>query len=245
MFFNPLPYWLCLLIGRGGPHLYLPGACCFLIVIANMAVRVTETNFGRPVPVISLASKGTLLAAYIASNTVLGLYGYVLMRSYGVLRSPTYSPAIMRSNQAFLKDVQTIPQDASVCYWTRRNVAGFLSNRSDVWLFPYAFDKTDFLVIQKNVDDSFFEFRQAYADLNLKELSEGNENTKTFFANKVCSSGTPCRIVSADIDFVRNLLTRERMDYIVFFEDRDTVILKSKMHRPIYKPLFTETLYWR
>lgn len=61
------------------------------------------------------------------------------------------------SNEAVIKVLSDIPPQYSVVYWTNRGVDGFAVARNDVWKFPSYFDMADYLVIQKDATESFFE----------------------------------------------------------------------------------------
>jgi hypothetical protein len=247
----PLPHFASLLVGRGGPHHFIPVIGSVIVVVTQMVLRAVAV-LPQGVIVVNLKRRigflvGTLLlGTYLLSNFILCLNGYILLRAYGVLKSAFYNPTKIVSNRHVAKTINhLIPSSSSLCYWTARDVSGFITGRSDIWRFPYAFDDTDFLVIQKGVNDSFFEFRQPFRDLNLAELAENNGDTRSKRENRSCSSMEPCHILATDTEFFKRLLVNQRKTHSVFYEDDDLLILQSKVHRPIYQPPFTESFYWR
>ncbi len=247
----PFPHYVSLFIGRGGPHHFIPIIGSIVVVITQMALRaVASQPTGRFIfyveKRIGLLFGSLLLGTYLLSNFILCLNGYILMRAYGVLNSAFYNPAKTTANRHVALTIELLlPSSASLCFWTARDVSAFIANRSNIWRFPYAFDTTDYLVIQKRVNDSFVEFRQPLKDLNLKELAANNQDPRTVREFRYCSSMDPCHILATDTDFFKHLLVDQRDTHRVFYEDMDLLILQSKVHHSMYIPPFTERVYWR
>ena len=148
------------------------------------------------------------------------LKGTVILRNYSLWPSEMYSAQQTKRNQATLTVLEQLPKDKSLCFWTARGLAGFLLDRSDVWLFPYNYDKTDFLAIQKNV------IGQAFYEL----------------PGKPCSATMDCSITPKDAAHYKKLLVDS---HNVYYEDADVLILRSKKPAYIFSPAFTENLYWK
>lgn len=72
-------------------------------------------------------------------------------------------------NRHIINTVNTIPKDSSLVYLTNSSVEGFIANRTHIWKFPDYLEQADYVLIQPQARQSFFDGKKAesarYADL--------------------------------------------------------------------------------
>jgi len=146
----PLTHWL-ISLSQGTGHHPLPVAVC---VLAAMTIYAATSRYESRYP----------LAGFLVGVLLLALNGAWITRNLvrPFAARPEAMAAQIASNEAVLAAEKALPRDASVSYWTNRGLDGFLSSRSDVWRFPINFDKTDYLLIQKDGDQSFYEIKPPF-----------------------------------------------------------------------------------
>ena len=228
VFLAPLSHWVITLSQGGGHHGFPVVTAAFAAMTLYAGTARYENRSVRKAPL--------LLGAF--------LLGLVLVRSnmrsmrYGLIKPQNYarlaaSDGQVISNKALLEAASSIPPGASVSYWTNRGLDGFLSSRSDVWRFPRNFDETDYLLIQKDGDQGFWEIQPPF-DGDLREMA----NRGTFY-----SSGTiaPNREAAARI---KKGLVDEAGTHVVALENDHFIFLKRKDHHDFPMPAFSLGLGW-
>lgn len=201
----PSTHWLISLT-QGTGHHPLPVAVCALAAMAYYAATARRESRH---PLAGFAV-GLALLAFNARWITKNLVRPFSARGEAVA-------AQVRSNEAFLAAAAALPRDASVSYWTNRGLDGFLSSRSDVWRFPINFDKTDYLLIQKDGDQSFFELKVPF------DLAKVEAEGTPVFAGKSAPSAeaaawlkkglSKTHEVAAENEHLLFLKRRERHDF--------------------------------
>lgn len=212
----PSTHWL-ISLSQGTGHHPLPVAVCVLAAMAYFAATARYES-RRPVPGFLV---GLALLAFNARWITKNLARPFSARGEAVA-------AQVRSNDAFLAAAAALPRDASVSYWTNRGLDGFLSSRSDVWRFPINFDKTDYLLIQKDGDQSFFELKVPF-DLGKAE-AEGTGVVK----------GASAPSAEAAAWLKKGLAATHE----VAAENEHLLFLKRREHHDFPMPAFSLGLGW-
>lgn len=228
VFLAPLTHWV-ITLSQGAGHHPLP------VVAAAYAAMTLYAGTAR-YENRSVRSAPAVLGAFLLGLAL--LLSNVHWMSWGLIRPLSYSRLTassdqIQSNKALLAAASAIPPSASVSYWTNRGVEGFLSSRSDLWRFPRNFDKTDYLLIQKDGDQGFYEIKYPLNG-DLPEMARSG----TWF-----SSGTtaPNKEAAARI---KKALVDEAGTHAVAMENDHFLFLKRKERFDIPMPSFTLGLGW-
>jgi hypothetical protein len=211
IFLAPLSHWASVVVNVG-VH-FIP-----VVVFSMIAVTLIISRSSLPFPVIwsrqgrhwNLALM--IIGLYFASN--LFAFTYPKIEYIG-----NEYHAEKEANAHCLQNInQIVPVDASLTFWTARGIAGFLGNRSDLWIFPHFYDQTDFLVMQKNAKNTYFQAKiVAGQDLD-QILRNGAYHT----------SGERINIDNKIIGAVCDRLVKVDNSHSIVFEDLEMVILKRK-----------------
>lgn len=224
VFLAPLTHWVVSLT-QGTGHHPLP---IFVTVYAAMTLYTATARYeNREVLQAPTVLLGFILGLLLLASNALWITKNMI-RPLGS-RTPAMAAQI-RSNNALLEAAAALPPGASVSYWTNRGLDGFLTSRSDVWRFPINFDKTDYLLIQKDGDQSFFELKPPF-DLGKLE-SQGTPVVK----------GTAAPSAEAAAWLKKGLLKAGTHE--VALENDHLLFLKRKEHFDFPMPAFSLGFGW-
>jgi hypothetical protein len=206
----PLSHWGISVMLGGGHHL-MP-----IIVFFEIAfmVFVCERTFS-----FENISNGyrrlaiLFLIIFLASNI-----GYYLLASRNIVIniSNTASVLEIRKNYACLAEIDNIPKQSSLCFWGARGLVGFLGNRSELWLFPDFYDLTDYLVIQKNISNTFYQTQLDSSQDIKAALKQGANHT----------TGEYAIVDSAVVNGVVAELVNKRKSHLIMKSDPNLLILR-------------------
>lgn len=208
IFLAPLSHWASLVLNVG-VH-FMPVAIFTLIALTLAISRSALTLPGK-----STWQNGVALALigfYLASNV--SAFGYRHRHYIG----HTYADE-ERANAHCLQNINHfVPVDRSLVYWTARGLDGFLANRSDLWRFPHYFDQADFLVMQKNAKNTFFQVKISPGQDIYQALRNGTHHSseeKAFIDNDI-------------IEAICARLAKVDGSHTIMYNDSEMVILKRK-----------------
>jgi hypothetical protein len=138
------------------------------------------------------------------------------------------------SNIATINYIGEIPSDSSVVYWTNRTAEAFIVTRSDIWRFPNYFDKADYLVIQKNVNNSFYEISHEESVTLLEAIGKGSWG----------SSGDIRSITLKDIEGITRYLVYEKKTHEVVADNKYIIAFEKIKKETFEMPYFTIGVGW-
>lgn len=150
------------------------------------------------------------------------------------IRSIFESSQVKTSNISTVKCVNAIPSDMGVVFWTNRNVEAFIAARSNFWRFPRYFDKADYLVVQKNVNGSFYQISHEKG-LTLLEAIDGG---------MVGSSGDIRSITDYDVNRIRQYLVYNKKTHEIVRDDKYIIVFEKIDKETFEMPYFTVGLGW-
>ena len=215
----PASHWFLLL--REGPgHHFIPVLVCTFLAF----LLITAKLKARPVALLRIATAVFICIAVL------------LVASHRLLkRCPSYfdsvSIARMKTNKIVLKEVAGLPKEAGVSYWTNRGIDAFMTSRNNVWRFPEYFDSADYLVIQKDADQAFFNMK-ATGSIEAA-IKEGKDY-----------DGTDVAMPVEAVKRIKNELVDIRATHEVIAETGHVLILKRKESAKMPSPGFTAGLSW-
>lgn len=216
IFLAPLSHWASLVVNVG-VH-FMP-----VVVFTLIAITLAISRSALTIPRKWTWQKGLALALagfYLASNGL--VFGYRQRHYIG----KEYADEKRANAHCLQKINELVPVDKGLSSWTARGVAGFLGNRSNLWLFPSFFDQTDFLVIQKKVKDTFFQAKISPGQDIYQALRNGTHHSsgeKAFIGNDIIEA-VCARLVKAD------------GSHTMVYDDPEIVILKRKDPRRFEQP---------
>ena len=226
----PASSWFLVTIEGAGHHLMPLLACAFLAFL----LMAGKLEF-RPVAVARVAA-----ALFICM--VLGVYWPI--RLFGVKRLlaangyPFYtdikSVARMETNKCTLKAVAALPNEAGISYWTNQGIDAFMTSRNSVWRFPDYFDSADYLVIQKDADQTFF-----YTEAGTSESLEA-----AIKKGKYYTSGTEIAMPSGTVRRIEHELVDVKASHVVKADTGHVLILQRKEKAYFPSPESTLGLNW-
>ena len=150
------------------------------------------------------------------------------------IRSVFESSQVKTSNISTIKYVNEIPSDAGVVFWTNRNVEAFIAARSNFWRFPRYFDKADYLVVQKNVNGSFYQISHEKGLTLLEAIDRGMGG----------SSGDVRSITDDDINRIRQYLVYDKKTHEIVRHDKNIIVFEKIDKETFEMPYFTIGLGW-
>jgi len=236
IFLAPLSHWASIVINVG-VH-FMP-----VVVFSTIAVTliISRSSLAFPVTWPRQGRQGNLALVIIGLCFALNLFVFTYPKLQYI--NDTYH-AEKEANAHCLQNVNRfVPLDASLTFWTARGIAGFLGNRSDFWIFPHYYDQTDFLVMQKNSKNTFFQVK----------IVAGQDLDQILRNGTYHSSGEKIEIDSKIIGAVCDKLVKVNQSHTIVFEDMEMVILKRKEHIRFEQPPETRGFgfflifpkYWR
>jgi len=204
----PASCWFVIINEGPGHHLIPVLACIFLAFLI-----IAEKLEFRPVAVWR-----------IATVVLIGIMVF-LPKAYRMgKRFPFYidakSIARMETNKSTLREIAALPKEAAISYWTNQGIDAFMSSRNSVWRFPDYFDSADYLVIQKDADQTFF--------------SDG----------KYYTSGTEIAMPAGTVRRIKRELVDVKASHEVKADTEHVLILKRKEKIDFPSPESTIGLNW-
>ncbi len=162
----PLSHWLINIINPAEQH-YVPNMVCafiaFLYFLSDFHINPKAIIHRQRYRLI-----GTILVFVVANLVVMRrnipVYSKISINEYLAHRTPIRLTMASltkeeHDNKAFIAQVQKLPVERTMVYWTNRNVEGFFSNRPNLWRFPEYYDTSDLLVIQRGAQHTFYDVR--------------------------------------------------------------------------------------
>lgn len=218
----PVSHWFIVVTLAGGHHFLPIMACTFLALL----LIVAKIEF-RPVAV------GRIVAAVIICMTLfLPRSTYKLLKRIHSHTDPK-SMSRMETNKSTLSEVAALPKEAGISFWTNQGLDAFMTSRHNVWRFPDYFDKADYLVIQKDADQTFFDMKTEASESIEAAIKKG----------KYYSSGTEIALPVEMVKRIKNELVTVKASHEVNVDSEHVLILKRKQSAGL--PCPESTLGWR
>lgn len=150
-------------------------------------------------------------------------------RSYFVFGHKINIPAMHKqsiSNINVLEAVdKNVPKEASLVYWTNRSIDGYITNKSDVWRFPFQYDKAEYLILQKDMTESFYTLEH----IKISQLPNNILN------GKYHSSGEITPVKNDTVKAVADFLVQNK-SYDIILNNDFCVLLKRQSPYPFIQP---------
>jgi hypothetical protein len=224
----PLSHWVISLVQGTGHHPLPVIVAAYAAMTLYAGTARYENRSVRKAPVIL----GAFLLGLVLVRSNVRRMRYGVIHLYGDSRLAS-SAAEIQSNKALIDAAASIPPEETVSYWTNRGVEGFLSSRTDIWRFPLNFDKTDYLLIQKDGDQGFYELKPPLGgDLQTMVRAGTNHSTGTTATNQEAAA----RLKSGLVD--------KAGTHTVAMENEHFLFLKRKERFAIPMPAFSLGLGW-
>ncbi len=141
---------------------------------------------------------------------------------------------VMKSNKSVIAITDSLPKNKSLCYWTNFSYEAFLMSRSDIWAFPKNYDKTDFIIIQKDAQETNFH-AEKIADLNYKIDSIWNG----YYQGIIPNGYTHNMVVP-----IKHLLVDSLQTHRIAQETEHLLLLERKDHHVFPMPASTVGFGW-
>lgn len=215
-------HWFIVMVEGGGNHLIPVIACTFLALLL-----VAEKLELRPVAVVRIAAAALICTALLLTNA------YRMVKHFPFY-SDAKSIARMKTNKSTLNEIATLPNKAGISYWTNQGIDAFISSHNNVWRFPGYFDSADYLVIQKDADQTFFRAKtEAYSSIEAA-IKEGQYYT----------SGAEIAIPAETVKRIERELVNVKASHEVKADTEHVLILKRKETAGLPCPESTLGLNW-
>ena len=140
----------------------------------------------------------------------------------------------METNKDTLREIAALPNEAGISYWTNRGIDAFITSRNNVWRFPDYFDSADYLVIQKDADQTFFAAQAETSGRIEEAIAEG----------KHYSTGAGVIIPDKMVKRVERELVKVNTSHDVKVDTEHVLILKRKESAGLPCPESTIGLNW-
>lgn len=235
IFLGPASHWFIVFVNGGGHHLMPIYAMVMLALLYLLGTWETEE-------IEKLKYWQILLVLLVFSNLLRNRY-LLSINAYGHSLIPaTISEMQIISNKKLINKIHKIPNQSSVTFWTNRSVDGFVVNRNDIWRFPSYFNVTDYLVIQKDAEKSFFTTSSLSGkkdcDLSMYNM---NKPTNILLKNAIFCGENHSGFQDARIDTKAVMLIKEELvlvekSHAIEEEDEHVLVLKRKVHYKIPMP---------
>jgi hypothetical protein len=208
IFLAPLSHWASIVVGVG---VHFMPVTVFTFIAITLIMSKSELNISG----IWTQQKWLALALigfYFVSN--LFVFSYLQRHYIG----NEYAEE-KKSNAHCLQVINRIvPNNDSLTYWTACGIDGFLGNRSNLWRFPHFFDRADFLVMQKNAKNTFFQAK----------IISGQDIYQSLMNGTYHSTGAIAITDNKMIDAVSDMLVKANSSHTIVFDDPEVVVLKRK-----------------
>lgn len=238
----PLPHWgECVVVGAG--HHLMPVVVFAFAAFVFMLGRTAEIQPDVAVlPGKKVAMLLCLSAIFVAGSfrvMITNLPDQILL-PLSKLAGKSQKVQVLqvnategKSNKKLIAAVASLPESASLTYFTNSSVEGFIAGRSDIWKFPDNYDLTDYLVVQPDA-------RQSFYSVAVKEHQNLAEALATGKHAEFDDAYIPEALVKT---MVRDLVVEKR-SHRVMVEEPGLVILQRVQRHRIYVPPSTVGLGW-
>jgi len=168
-----LPHWGESVVVGGGHHLMPPFVFTYLALLRMLGAGSAEGSWEKSrLPPAGWAAALCFLALSLrvsAGNLPLKLRPPL----YRLAGKPEKAAALerslalgMESNREIIQIARSLPPEKSLVYWINNRATGFITARSDLWEFPDYFDRSDYVLVQKDaIDVNYVLDRTAGGDL--------------------------------------------------------------------------------
>lgn len=234
----PFSHWFVTFVNGGGHHLIPVYACIVIAVLILLSEFDLNTVRWRFIPAVFLV----------------GLIYYQRRQvEYPLLSVPNaqYFHQQKSSNEAVIERVQNIPQESSLVYWTNRGIEGFIVNRHDIWRFPSYYGEADYLIIQKDAQETFFTTRTNQferkncekSNLNITR-SQNNILNEALGCGFNFSTGRYANIPADVIELIKTELVDKQQTHVVESDNARFILLKRKVSSAIPQPESSIGMGW-
>ena len=221
IFIAPASHWFIVVTLAGGHH-FMPIMVCTFLAFLLIASRLEF----RPVAVVRIAA-----AVIICMTLFLPRDTYRLLKRLHS-HADAKSIARMETNKSTLTQIAALPKEAGISYWTNQGLDAFMTSRNNVWRFPDYFDSTDYLVIQKDADQTFFDTKIEASESIDAAIKRG----------QLYSSGTQIALPAEMVKRIENELVNVKASHEVNVDTEHVLILKRKENAGL--PCPESTLGW-
>jgi hypothetical protein len=140
----------------------------------------------------------------------------------------------METNKSTLSKIDALQKKAGISYWTNQGIDAFMTSRSNVWRFPDYFDSADYLVIQKDADQTFFSTKIEPSGSIESAMKQG----------QTYSTGAQITIPAEIVERIKHELVDEKASHEVNVDTKHVLILKRKKSAELPCPEFTLGWGW-
>jgi uncharacterized membrane protein len=224
IFIAPASHWFIVITQGGGHHIIPIMTCAFLALLlftAKLELR----------PVAAVRTVTAMLIFIFYMPLLPSVY-------YMVKHLPYYtdakSIARMETNKSVLREIAALPNEAGISYWTNQGIDAFITSRNNVWRFPAYFDSADYLVIQKDADQTFFHAQAETSGSIETAIAEG----------KYYTTGAEIIIPDEMVKRIERELVMVKTSHEVKVDTEHVLILKRKESAGLPCPESTLGLGW-
>jgi hypothetical protein len=223
IFIAPASHWF-IVITQGGGHHFIPIMACAFLALLLVAAKLEL----RPIVALRIVAAILIFIFYMPlSNT------YKLVKHFPYF-TDAKSIARMETNKSVLREIAALPNEAGISYWTNQGIDAFITSRNNVWRFPGYFDSADYLVIQKDADQTFFHAQAEIPGSIETAIAEG----------KNYSTGAEIIIPDEMAKRIRLELVKVKTSHEVKVDTEHVLILKRKESAGLPCPESTLGLGW-
>lgn len=230
VYIAPLSHWAITFITFGGHHQMHVMVCAYLAVLYLISMaKLSEFEYKSRIGKLTLVCFFVFLAINLFIlfvedfpfkwNIRWYLRGSIPTSAYYNSLAGEDLYATIKSNKELIDFVNTIPKEKSLVFWTNRQVSAFISNRSDIWMFPNYFMEADYLVVQKNAHNTFYCI-QGKTDI-----------TNVTTSNELLTSGSfgdHCPIPDNTLNQLKQILIRN--NHRIVFENNILIAFERNIH---------------
>ena len=158
------PYWGVSFARGGGHHILPPFISCYLALLRMLGYgRAEGAEWPRrrvPIGALAVTAAFVLFSFRVQANLLPSALKPSLYRLTGKAEKAKALELSLRveeaSNRSVIATVRALPPEKSLTYLVNNRATGFIVDRSDIWqcrdvlLGRYAFDQSDYFVVQKD-----------------------------------------------------------------------------------------------
>ncbi len=147
IFITAFSHWFVVLVMGGGHHMYPVAISILLAIIVLVSQMDLEKKDGHSNNVL-IKCAFIIIGMFFFINVI--TIPYISRQVHDINISNSYLTKLIGSNKNILQEINKIPRDKSIVFYTNRGIDGFIANRNDIWRFPHFYDLADYFVIQKD-----------------------------------------------------------------------------------------------
>jgi len=208
IFLAPLSHWASIVVNVG-VH-FMP-----VVVFTLIAITLAISRSALTIPrrwTWQTAVVLALISFYLAANV------FVFANRHLNYIGKKYADEKIANAHCLQNINHFVPVDKGLSYWTARGLDGFLGNRSNLWRIPGYFDQAEFLVMQKNAKNTFFQAK----------ISPGQDIYQALRNGTYHSSGEEASIDNKTVGAICDKLVKVDRSYTILYDDPEMVILRRK-----------------